>query len=91
MKTDPENFIYDCLTIEDVEKLLNESVECLSNIIKCVPSFAKTLLLEHQWSISEIVKKYHENSSDPLVSKRLMFLWSDNIASNCKTIPFIRS
>lgn len=67
-KTDPENFVYDCLTVEDVDKLLNESVECLSNIIKCAPSLAKTLLLEHRWCINEVVTKYRENASELLVS-----------------------
>lgn len=67
-KSDPENFVYDCLTVEDVDKLLNESVECLSNIIKCAPSLAKTLLLEHRWCINEVVTKYRENASDLLVS-----------------------
>lgn len=70
-KTDPENFVYDCLTVEDVDKLLNESVECLSNIIKCAPSLAKTLLLEHRWCINEVVTKYRENASALLVSKTL--------------------
>lgn len=67
-KCDPENFVYDCLTVEDVDKLLNESVECLSNIIKCAPSLAKTLLLEHRWCINEVVTKYRENASELLVS-----------------------
>lgn len=68
LKIDPENFIYDCLTVEDVEKLLNEAIECLCNSIKCAPSLAKTLLLEHRWSINEIVKRFRENSSELLVS-----------------------
>lgn len=66
-KSDPEHFEYDCLTVEDVEKLLNESVECLSNIIKSAPSLAKTLLLEHKWCLNEIVTKYRENPSELLV------------------------
>lgn len=68
-KSDPEHFEYDCLTVEDVEKLLNESVERLSNQIKCAPSLAKTLLLEHKWCLNEIVTKYRENPAEFLVSK----------------------
>lgn len=60
--------MYDCLSVEDVDKLLNESIECLCNSIKCAPSLAKALLLEHHWNISEIVKKYRENASELLVS-----------------------
>lgn len=80
LKTDPENFIYDCLSVEDVDKLLNESIECLCNSIKCAPSLAKALLLEHQWSISEIVRKYRENASELLVSGGSV------IAVNCSYI-----
>lgn len=68
LKTDPESFIYDCLTVDDVEKLLNESIECLCNLIKCAPSLAKTLLLDYRWGINEIVKKYRENATELLVT-----------------------
>jgi ariadne-2 len=33
-RTDPEYFIYECLTVEEVERLLNESVEVLSNTLQ---------------------------------------------------------
>jgi ariadne-2 len=33
-KTDPEYFVYECLTVEEVERLLNESVEILSNTLQ---------------------------------------------------------
>lgn len=33
-KTDPEYFLYECLTVEEVERLLNESVEILSNTLQ---------------------------------------------------------
>lgn len=71
LKTDPESFIYDCLTVDDVEKLLNESIECLCNLVKCAPSLAKTLLLEHRWGINEVVKKYRENATELLVTNWL--------------------
>lgn len=38
---DPEYFSYDCLTEEQVERLLNESVETLSNNVHITPSLAK--------------------------------------------------
>lgn len=69
LKTDPESFVFECLSIEDVDKLLNESIECLCNMINCAPALAKTLLLEHRWSVSEIVKKYRENPTELLVSE----------------------
>lgn len=40
-KTDPENFVCDCLYEEQVERLLNETVECLSYNLKITPSLAK--------------------------------------------------
>ncbi|GLG98788.1 RBR-type E3 ubiquitin transferase, partial [Gryllus bimaculatus] len=33
-KTDPEYFVFDCLSVEEVERLLNESVESLSNSLQ---------------------------------------------------------
>lgn len=70
-KTDPEFFEYDCLTVEEVEKLLNESVEKLSIILQITPSLAKVLLLEHKWNNKEITDKYRENASALLISARI--------------------
>lgn len=61
-KSDPEYFVYDCLNIEEVEKLLNETVDLLSSILKCSASLAKTFLLEHRWCLNEIVSKYRDNN-----------------------------
>lgn len=33
-KTDPEYFMFECLSVEDVERLLNETVESLSNCLQ---------------------------------------------------------
>lgn len=40
-KSDPEYFLYSCLKVEEVEKLLNESIELLSNSLQITPSLAK--------------------------------------------------
>lgn len=40
-KADPEYFLYSCLKVEEVEKLLNESIELLSNSLQITPSLAK--------------------------------------------------
>lgn len=40
-KNDPEYFVFTCLRVEEVEKLLNESIELLSNSIQITPSLAK--------------------------------------------------
>lgn len=70
-KSDPEYFVYDCLTVDEIEKLLNESVEKLSNILKISPSSAKVLLHEHTWNINEIVEKYKGSASNLLVSAKI--------------------
>lgn len=44
-KQDPEFFDYRCLYEEQVERLLNETVERLSNNLKITPSLAKVRLL----------------------------------------------
>lgn len=44
-KTDPEYFVYTCLKVEEVEKLLNESIELLSNSLQITPSLAKVWYL----------------------------------------------
>lgn len=40
-QTDPEYFEYECLTEEQVERVLNETVEVLSNNLQITPSLAK--------------------------------------------------
>lgn len=41
--TDPEYFNYECLTEEQIERLLNETVELLSNNLQITPSLAKVI------------------------------------------------
>lgn len=73
-KSDPEHLEYACLDMEAVEKLLNETVEQLSNIIKVSPSLAKVLLLEHKWRINDVVEKYRQNATALMV--RNTFIWT---------------
>ncbi|KAG5677911.1 hypothetical protein PVAND_007627 [Polypedilum vanderplanki] len=70
-KTDPEFFLYDCLSVDEVEKLLNELVEKLSNTLKITPSLAKVLLNEHKWNLNDIVERYRDNASNLLVSSHI--------------------
>ncbi|RXG52421.1 E3 ubiquitin-protein ligase ARIH2 [Armadillidium vulgare] len=66
--TDPEYFEYSCLTDTEVERLLNESVEQLSNAIQVTPSLAKVLLHLMGWNIPLIVSRYRANSEELLTS-----------------------
>lgn len=70
-KADPEYFEYECLTVEEVEKLLNESVEKLNTILQITPSLAKVLLLEHQWMNHVVVDKYRQNANALLIEARI--------------------
>lgn len=70
-RADPEYFVYECLNVEEVDKLLNESVEKLSNQLHITPSLAKVLLHETKWNTAEVVEKYRNNASNLLVSARI--------------------
>ncbi|RWS21141.1 protein ariadne-2-like protein, partial [Leptotrombidium deliense] len=59
---DSEYFEYECLLIEDVERLLNESVETICSSIGINPSLAKVLLFTHKWDIDKIKEKYRKDS-----------------------------
>jgi len=70
-RADPEYFEFDCLTVEDIEKLLNERVEKLNTILQITPSLAKVLLLEHQWNNVAVVEKYRQDANALLVTARI--------------------
>ena len=53
-KDDPEYFEYNLLKVEDVERLLNESVEALCKSINVKPALAKMLLYNMKWAVSDI-------------------------------------
>ncbi|XP_059481460.1 potential E3 ubiquitin-protein ligase ariadne-2 isoform X2 [Neocloeon triangulifer] len=70
-KSDPEYFEFECLSVEEVERLLNESVEELSNCLKITPALAKVLLHTHKWAITEVTDKYKKDSQALLVESQL--------------------
>lgn len=65
-KTDIEYFKCDSLNEEQVERLLNESVELLSNNLQITPSLAKLLHHTHSWDVREILKNYKDNPNSVL-------------------------
>lgn len=71
VKKTPEYFEYKCLDLAEVEKLLNESVERLSNELKLIPSLAKVLLHEHKWNVRHIIEQYSSNPTNLLASARI--------------------
>lgn len=70
-KRNPEYFEYTCLSLEEVEKLLNEGVEQLSNILQIIPSLAKVLLHESKWKVEAVVEQYRNNPSGLLALARV--------------------
>ncbi|XP_011151158.1 potential E3 ubiquitin-protein ligase ariadne-2 [Harpegnathos saltator] len=70
-RRDPEYAVYDCLRVDEVERLLNENVEVLSTSLHITPSLAKVLLHAHNWALSEIVTKYRTNASSLLISSKI--------------------
>jgi len=64
---DPEYFEYQCLTVEEIERLLNEHVAELSQELKISPSLAKMLLHAHQWSKDAVVTSYRMNKEKLLI------------------------
>ncbi|BET02256.1 IBR [Nesidiocoris tenuis] len=61
VKDDPEYFAYETLRVEQVERLLNESVEALSNKLHITPSLAKVVLLTHEWQLLPSAVAYKNN------------------------------
>ncbi|KAF7992175.1 hypothetical protein HCN44_001500 [Aphidius gifuensis] len=68
---DQEYAIHECLQVEEVERLLNESVELLSSSLQITPSLAKVLLHTHNWALQDVVKKYRENSIGLLIESKI--------------------
>lgn len=70
-KIDPEYFEYECLTIEDIERLLNENVEALCANLQVMPSLAKMLLHTHNWALAEVIQKYRQDISEVLADAKI--------------------
>ena len=70
-KRDPELAIHECLRVEEVERLLNENVETLSDTLHITPSLAKVLLHAHNWALQDIITKYRNNSTSLLVNSKI--------------------
>lgn len=69
---DTEQFDYELLTVEDVERLLNEEVEYLCSAVHISPALSKMLLQEHGWQKEYLIKKHTENPARLLVESNIM-------------------
>lgn len=70
-RKDPEHTAHDCLEVEEVERLLNENVEVLSNSLHITPSLAKVLLHTHDWALQDVITKYRDSASSLLINSRI--------------------
>ncbi|KAJ8686389.1 hypothetical protein QAD02_022183 [Eretmocerus hayati] len=89
---DPEFAVYECLRVEEVERLLNESVELLSTNMHITPSLAKLLLHEHEWALQDILTKYQDHPLNSIIDPRIKFIESDeaNIHKNKSISPTLK-
>ncbi|XP_023322764.1 potential E3 ubiquitin-protein ligase ariadne-2 [Eurytemora carolleeae] len=55
---DPEYFSYECLTVLNVEKIFNESIERVKSTLGVSHARAKQILHTCKWNIPEIISKY---------------------------------
>ncbi|XP_077292104.1 E3 ubiquitin-protein ligase ari-2 [Arctopsyche grandis] len=65
---DPDFFLYNCLTPDLVDKMLNESIERLTDTCQVTPSLAKVMLHAYKWNEQELIQKYKENARVVLIS-----------------------
>eukprot|EP00088_Acartia_fossae_P015272 TRINITY_DN18340_c0_g1_i1.p1 TRINITY_DN18340_c0_g1~~TRINITY_DN18340_c0_g1_i1.p1 ORF type:complete len:516 (-),score=99.03 TRINITY_DN18340_c0_g1_i1:35-1582(-) len=62
---DPEYFSYECLSVDSVEKIFNESIETVKAKLGLSHARSKQLLHAHKWNIPEILAKYSNSPSPP--------------------------
>jgi len=62
---DPEYFAYECLTVANVEKIFNESIETVKTGLGVSHAQAKQLLHANKWSIPDILAKFTPRVSSP--------------------------
>jgi ariadne-2 len=68
---DAESCQYECLRVEEVEKLLNELVELLSLRLDVTPALAKLLLHNMDWSLVDIVRHYQSDAIGTLLAAKV--------------------
>ena len=62
---DPEYFAYECLTVANVEKIFNESIETVRSSLGLSHARAKQLLHANKWNIQEILAKSSYRVASP--------------------------
>lgn len=70
-RKDPENFQFECLNLEDVERHFNESVEAICAQLQVLPSLAKLMLHRNEWDVNVVIEKYQNDSCKLLQDARI--------------------
>ena len=76
---DPEYFAYECLTVANVEKIFNESIETVQSSLGVSHARAKQILHTNKWNIGEIMTRFtprvpsppHSSSASPVTVETL--------------------
>jgi len=63
---DPEYFAYECLTVANVEKIFNESIDTVQKSLGVSHGRAKQILHSNKWNIPDIMAKF-----TPVVSSQI--------------------
>ncbi|XP_011503879.1 PREDICTED: protein ariadne-2 isoform X2 [Ceratosolen solmsi marchali] len=83
-KQDPEYAVYECLRVDEVERLLNENVEFLTTNLQITPSLAKLFLHAHEWDLQDILLKYQDNTSNIMIDSKIILSHSVDPLFNMK-------
>ena len=75
---DPEYFAYECLTVANVEKIFNESIEAVQTSLGVSHARAKQILHSNKWNIPDILETHTPRVPSPKSNK------SPNNASSSK-------
>lgn len=68
---DPEYIEYSCLTVSQVERLLDDVTERVANVLHIAPSLAKLLLHMHQWDENSLIELYHSDPNNTLIESKI--------------------
>ena len=62
---DPEYFAYKCLTVANVEKIFNDSIETVKVGLNVSHARAKQILHANKWNIPEVMTKFTPRAASP--------------------------
>ncbi|CAI4224535.1 unnamed protein product [Auanema sp. JU1783] len=68
---DPEDAEFDCLSLHEVERVLNEKVASLVEWANLTPSLARMLLHVHEWDSDKVSSLINMNLEEALVSSNI--------------------